>query len=145
MLNTFKATAKSLGGVKVETSARDFKLIIDEPEQSGGNNEGMTPVEALLCAYGSCLTITIQAFARAKRINIDDVRVELEGDLDPDGFMGKSDCRKGFQDIRYTVHLKTDAADEEVEKFLDFVSQTCPIADNLTNGVPCRRVGFVKE
>ncbi|MBE6829194.1 MAG: OsmC family peroxiredoxin, partial [Ruminococcaceae bacterium] len=55
MLTTFKAVAKkSPEGLKVETNARGFKIVLDEPEDLGGTNTGMNPVEAILCSLGAC-------------------------------------------------------------------------------------------
>lgn len=146
MLTTFKATSTSMGGLEVSSEARGFKVTMDEPTDLGGTDKGMNPVEAVLCALGSCLTIVVQAFAHAKGFKCDGVRVELEGDLDPDGFMGKNpDVRQGFQDIRYTVHVKTNETQEKAEEFFDFVSQTCPVCDNLENGVKVTRTAVVRE
>ena len=64
----------------------NFKLILDEPESLGGNDKGMNPVECLLVALGACKCIVAKAFAQKNRINLQDIRIELEGILDPDGF-----------------------------------------------------------
>ncbi len=54
MLETFKATArKTANGLQVEANARGFKITLDEPEELGGTNTGMNPVEAVLCALGA--------------------------------------------------------------------------------------------
>ena len=137
MLMTSKATVKSLQGVKVEADVRGFKFIMDEPEDLGGTNEGMNPVEALLCALGACQVIVIKAFAKAQKFEVGDVRVELEGDLDPDGFSGKNpDVRNGFQEIRFEFYLETEESDERAEEFITFVENTCPVADMLRTPVP---------
>ena len=43
-----KAEVESLGGLQLKCSARGFEFIIDEPENVGGTNEAMNPLEALL-------------------------------------------------------------------------------------------------
>mgnify|MGYP000855915608 FL=1 len=136
MLTTFKATAKKLpDGLQVETNVRNFKILMDEPEELGGTNAGMNPVEALLCALGACQTIVASAFAPAHNFTFDEFHVELEGDMDPDGFMGLADVRNGFQEIRFVMHFKTDEPKEKVEEFAKFIERTCPVGDCLTNGV----------
>ena len=66
MLTTFKATAKKLPeGLQVETAARGFKIMMDEPEDLGGTDTAMNPVEAVLCALGACQSIVAAAFAEA--------------------------------------------------------------------------------
>ncbi|MEG0020181.1 MAG: OsmC family protein [Oscillospiraceae bacterium] len=136
MLTTFKATAKKLpDGLQVETNARGFKIIMDEPEDLGGTNAAMNPVEALLCALGACQTIVASAFAAAHDFKFEEFHVELEGDLDPDGFMGLADVRNGFQEIRFTMHFKTNEPQAKVDAFAKFIENTCPVGDCLANGV----------
>ena len=147
MLTTFKAVAKKTEtGLQVETDARGFKFILDEPADLGGTDTGMNPVEALLCSLGACQSIVCAAFARLKKFTFEEVYIELEGDLDPDGFLGKNpDVRNGFQEIRFTMHFKTDETQERCEEFADFVESRCPVGDCLANGVKLVRTGVVKD
>ena len=62
------------------------------------------------------------------------------------GFLGKNpEVRNGFQEIRYTIHFKTNASQEECEAFADFVESRCPVGDCLANGVKLVRAGVVRE
>lgn len=144
--NVFRATAKSLAqGLAVETEARGFKVQLDEPEALGGTDTGMNPVELVLCALGACQTIVAKAFAPKFRIDLEEFWVELEGDLDPDGFMGISDVPKGFTEIRYTMHFRTNASQEHVEKFAAFIEKTCPVGDTLQRPIQLVTAGVVVE
>lgn len=146
MLTTFKANAvKTSTGLQVETSSRDFKIVLDEPAELGGTNTGMNPVEALLCALGACQAIVVAAFAQAQDFTYEAFHVELEGDLDPDGFMGLADVRNGFQEIRFSMHFKTNEPQEKCEAFADFVEKTCPVGDCLANGVKLVRTAVIKD
>jgi uncharacterized OsmC-like protein len=108
---------------------------MDEPKSLGGTDTGMNPVEALLAALGSCLTIVSAAFAKAHKIDLQEFWVELEGDLDPDGFLkGKPGVRNGFQQVRFTPHIKSSSSPEEIEKFMEFVKSRCPVSDVMLNG-----------
>lgn len=146
MLTTFKATAKKMPeGLQVETNSRGFKILMDEPEDLGGTNAAMNPVEAVLCALGACQTIVASAFAQAQDFTFEEFHVELEGDLDPDGFMGLSDARNGFQEIRFVMHFKSNESKEKAEAFADFIEKTCPVGDCLSNGVKLVRAGVVLD
>lgn len=136
MLTTFKATARKLpGGLQVETNSRGFKILMDEPEDLGGTDTAMNPVETLLCALGACQTIVASAFASAHDFTFEEFHVEIEGDLDPDGFLGLADVRNGFQEIRYEMHFKTNESKEKVEEYVKFIEKTCPVGDCISNGV----------
>lgn len=132
-LETFKAVSKLQEGMKVECSTRGHKIVLDEPKQLGGTDEGMNPVEATLCALGACQAIVARCFARAKGVNLQEYRVELEGDLDTDGFLGKSDVRPGMQNIRARVYIKSDSPEEKLKEFVEFVEKTCPVGDTIKN------------
>lgn len=134
-ISTFKAVSRKMPeGLAVENKVRDFTVIIDEPKSFGGTDAGMTPVEAVLMALGSCQCIVAAAFSRAKRINLEDVWVEVEGDLDPSGFTrGADGVRRGFQEIRTILHLKSDAPQEKLEEYAKFIADRCPVEDNLLN------------
>lgn len=132
---TFKATSKLVSGLQVDNHVRDFTLRMDEPKDLGGSDTGMNPVEALLAALGSCMTIVAAAFAKAHKIDLQDFWVELEGDLDPDGFLkGTPGVRNGFQTVRVIPHIKTSSSPAEVEKFMEFVKSRCPVSDVMVNG-----------
>lgn len=103
----FQASAHLQSGTLVKVRSRDFEFSLDEPKELGGTDTAMNPVEALLGALGACQAIVASVYARRFNVQLDDFWVELEGDLDTDGFMDKADVRCGFSDIRYTFHLKS--------------------------------------
>lgn len=130
----FKSVATLLEGVTVECVSRDHQFILDEPKELGGADKGMNPCEALLSALGACKCIVAGSFAQAKGIDIQDLKIEVEGDLDPDGFMGKNPNAKiGFTEIRTMVNIKSSSSEEEIKAFVEFIDKTCPIADTLVN------------
>ncbi|OPY91586.1 MAG: OsmC-like protein [Syntrophaceae bacterium PtaU1.Bin231] len=107
---TFRSESILREGLSVENRAGKFTVLMDEPETLRGTDTGMNPVEMLLCCLGACQCIVARLFARARKIQVQDFRVELEGDLDPDGFLRVKDgFRAGLHEIRYTVHIRTDA------------------------------------
>ena len=134
-VQTFKATAHLQDGVKVITKARQFELIIDEPKNLGGTDSGMNPVEALLSALGACQSIVARVYAPKFEVDLQDFRVDVEGELDLDGFFNRSEVRPGYSDIRYTFYIKTNSPAEKVEQFVAFLESKCPVGDSLATPV----------
>lgn len=130
-VQTFKATAHLEEGVRVVTRARQFELVIDEPTSLGGTDTGMNPVEALLASLGACQSIVARVYAPKFDVVLDDFRVDVEGDLDLDGFFNRSDVRPGYSDIRYTFFIKTSSPAEKVEAFVEFLESKCPVGDTI--------------
>ncbi|MCG1011865.1 OsmC family protein [Tepidanaerobacter sp. GT38] len=131
-IQTFNAKAEWKGGALVEATSRSFKVTMDEPVELGGTNTAMNPVELLLCSLGGCMSIVAGMFAPKFRVELKGFSVELEGDLDPDGFTGKNpDVRKGFSDIRYKMHIISDSPEENIKKLCKFIEEHCPVKDTL--------------
>lgn len=132
----FKATTTmDMGkGMTVTCEARGLEFILDEPEELGGVNKGMNPVEALLSALGACKCIVAKSFARLNRIKLQEVQIVCEGELDPDGFMGKNpEAKIGFSRIKTNYFIKADNTDEEIHKFVEFIESHCPVMDSIVN------------
>ncbi len=134
-VTTFNARVKTKQGLMVECESRGFKVIIDEPVEAGGTNQGMNPLELLLCSLGSCQAITAVIFAEKFGVKLEDFWVEVEGDLDLDGFMCLADVRPGYSDIKFHFHIKSDSPEENIQKLVDLIMAKCPVTDSLANQV----------
>lgn len=145
---TFRAETEWTGGFQSETTIGDFEqagttvdspeftVTGDEPEALLGEREGPNAVEHLLAAIGSCLSVTYAGHAAGKGIELDDLRFEFEGDIDLRGFLGLSDeVRPGYEEIRATTHLESDASEEELRELHEEVLATSPVYDSVTNTV----------
>lgn len=112
---------------------------IDEPPVLLGEDRGANPVEYLLTGLSGCVTTTFIAYAAAQGVKIDELRTELEGDLDVRGFLGLSgQVRPGFQEIRVTFHVKSDAPREKIEELVKLAERRSPVSDSVRKGVPVR-------
>lgn len=133
-VEVFKAVVEPKDGLTMSCKVRDFEMLLDEPKELGGNNEAMNPVEALLSALGACKGIVMRCFAQAHNISLKDFKIELEGDLDPDGFMGKNpEAKIGFSEVRTHIMIDAENTEEEIAAFVAFVEKTCPVQDTLVN------------
>ncbi len=130
----FNAVVEAQEGLTMKGKSRDFELIIDEPSDLGGNNKGMNPVECLLNAIGGCKAIVARSFAPAFEIDLKNIKIEVIGTLDPDGFMGLNDKAKiGFSHLETNYYFDSDADDDKLKEFIDFVDGNCPVMDTIIN------------
>jgi uncharacterized OsmC-like protein len=112
---------------------------IDEPPVLLGEDRGATPVEYLLTGLSGCVTTTFIAYAAAQGVKIEELRTELEGDLDVRGFLGVSgEVRPGFQEIRVRFHVKSDAPKEKILELIKLAERRSPVSDSVRKGVPVR-------
>ena len=64
-----RVRAHSENATKTVVKARNFQLIIDEPTEMGGTNEGATPVEYVLGAFSGCLNVMAHLIAKEMDIS----------------------------------------------------------------------------
>ena len=135
-LKTYCVSAHRKKDLQVEVKARDFSIILDEPQEQGGTNAGMNPIELALCSVCACQTITAAIFADFYGIPVDDIKVEAEGGMDPDGFSGMNpDARPGIQKIHFRFMIKSRAPRVQVEELVKAVERMCPVGDSFRRGV----------
>jgi uncharacterized OsmC-like protein len=134
---TWSASVSWDGGFRTTTTIRDFAPIpTDEPEGLGGTDTAPNPVEQLLGALGSCLAIGYAANASAVGIRIDNLRIDVEGDLNLKSFLGLEPGNAGYDTLRASVHIESDATDDAIAALHDTVVATSPVGHTLAGAIP---------
>lgn len=134
-----RTSIQSFYGAGSEDSSRTEPFVLDgdEPPVLLGENAGPNAVEVVLHALASCLAVGFIYNAAAQGIHVEDLEFDLEGDLDLLGFLGLSETvRPGYNNIRLTYRVKTDAPREKVEELCAYVQKTSPVLDIIRNPVP---------
>lgn len=133
---SFSARTVWQGGTITETVARERVIVADEPAPLGGQDSAADPVELLLAALTSCVSIGLVTNAVKRGLDFEDFEIEARGDLDLHGYLGLSDeVRPGYTNIDYTVRVKSDIDPAELEDLLRVAKKTSPMFDNILNGV----------
>ena len=103
----------------------------------GGTDTAPNPVEQLLSALGNCLVVGFAANATLAGITVDQLEVELEGDLDLHTFLGLDpEGNAGFESIRAKVTLSSDATEAQLSELREKVVGTSPVGHTLGRAVP---------
>ncbi len=118
-----------------EVIRRKFTLRGDHPPELLGENTGPTAVETLLAALGSCVAGTYAAHATARGIEIEELEVEIEGQIDLNGFLQLRPTRAGLSFAKAKVRVKSDADEEELEELGRITMQASPVYDSVSNPV----------
>ena len=66
-----------LGAVQFEIKARGHAIVSDQPRESGGFDEGMTPPELLLASLGSCAAFYAAQYLRKHNLAAEGTRVRV--------------------------------------------------------------------
>jgi len=101
---------------------------------TGGDGLAACSGDMLLEALVACAGVTLRAVATALEIPIRGGRLRAEGDLDFRGTLGVAkDAPVGFQSIRLTVALDTDAGPEQLDRLLALTERYCVVLQTLRN------------
>lgn len=127
------------GALEEHTRGATFVLDNDEPPVLLGEDRGANPVEQVLHGLAGCITTTLVYHAAAKGIRIDEMETSFEGDLDLRGLLGIPGAkRNGYQEIRVSVRIKSDAKRDEIEELVRLAERRSPVFDIVSNSVPVK-------
>jgi uncharacterized OsmC-like protein len=126
------------GGREDDTRTEPFSLDADEPQLVAGDDSAPNSMEYVLHALASCMTGTLVYHAAVRGLTIAGVRSSIEGDMDVRGLLGMADdVRKGFQHVRITLTVDSDADVESLTEcalfspVYDIVSKSLPVEFRL--------------
>lgn len=111
-----------------------YEYEADHPEVFAAEDNGVTPVEFVLVALGSCLTAGVAAVAQQRGIQLRSVRATIEADFDLHGILGADpDVRNGFSDVRVHYDIDADATPDEIKALVAQSQKRSAVYDALTN------------
>jgi putative redox protein len=120
-----KATATRAGNLRQAIRIRDHQLMIDEPTDKGGEDQGPSPQEILAASLAACTAITMEMYAKRKGWDVGDVEVAC--DYTP--------AERGCP-TRFNLILRfPDAMDDEMVERLRIIAAKCPVHRTLEGEV----------
>lgn len=124
-------------GARARTTARSFSIETDEPAPLGGTDQAVDPMELILASLGTCLTIGWVTQAAKRNVDFRSLRIHVEGDYDLRGYLDLDHAvRPGFDGLRYTVEVDTDADPDVLEEIRVAAERSSPMFDNVANPTP---------
>lgn len=134
---TYRAEGRGEGSVATRVQAGGHEFVIDEPAALAGDDVAASPVDYALGALIGCQVVVYRLYAQVLGIQLDDIRVEAEGDLDAARLLGKDpSVRPGFSDIRLNIELTGPETQERYEELRDALDVNCPVLDLFSNPTP---------
>jgi putative redox protein len=110
-------------------------FITDEPLDAGGDDAGPDPYSLILGALGSCISMTVQLYARRKQWPVETVTVRLRQNR-----IHAKDCqdckdKEGFiHRIEREVSVTGDLSDEQRAR-LQEIAHKCPVHKTLSSKI----------
>jgi uncharacterized OsmC-like protein len=101
---------------------------------TGGDGTQLCSGDMLLEALVACAGVTLGAVATSLGIDLRGGTISAEGDLDFRGTLSVSrDAPVGFEDIRLTFDLDSDADAEQLATLLSLTERFCVVGQTLTH------------
>ena len=104
---------------------RNHRIVSDEPEESGGTDEGPNPQELLAASLASCSAITMEMYANRKGWDIGEVIVDVDYEPAQRGSPTK---------FQMTVRLPKELPQDQQERLMQIVAK-CPVHRTLEGEV----------
>jgi putative redox protein len=112
-----RVIARRRMGYEHEVEMREHRLIVDEPQDRGGRDQGPKASELLAASLASCSAITIEMYADRKGWQLGDVEVAVE-------FTEASTDSPASFDVTVRIPAKLDA--DQHKRILAIVAK-CPV------------------
>ena len=122
-----KATARRTArtGFTHQIDIRRHRLVIDEPSEHGGDDEGPSPQELLAASLASCTAVTIEMYAKRKGWDIGPVEVQCDYAA---AELGRP------TNFEIVVRLAVECSEEQAER-LKVIAGKCPVHRTLEGDV----------
>ena len=140
-----RITLKASGGqgdLPIACSVEIGQKLLEAQAHSGVGGSGTAACsgDLLLGALAACAQLTCQLVATAMGIEVEDIRVSVEGELDLSGTLGISkSVAVGFEDIRTTFDIKAPTATpDQLSALQEKTEQYCVVMQTLLQPPPIR-------
>jgi uncharacterized OsmC-like protein len=111
-----------------------FRYDADHPLAFAAEDNGVTPVEYVLVALGSCLTAGAASIAQQRGIQLRSVTATVQAAMDLHGILGADpDVRNGFNSIDVSFDIDADASQADLEALIAQSQKRSAVYDVLTN------------
>ncbi len=109
--------------------------LADEPASVGGSNLGPDPYEHLIAALGTCTSMTIRMYANHKKLNLEDIVVEIRHSRQHGVDCELCDDKNAFIELfERRIAFKGDLTEKEKERLLQ-IADRCPVHKTLNTKI----------
>jgi len=117
-----EVTVSYIDNQKFIAQAGNHQLVIDQPKDKSGNDEGMNPLEIFLVSLAACAGVYARSYCKNAQIDTKDLKISVTSELSQDN-------PRRFKDIQVKIILGQDIG-ERAKALLSFV-RNCPVHNTL--------------
>lgn len=143
--STATTNVRLFDGTTCVVEHKHWKFKVDIGKSEGGNDAGPGPGILERGALGSCLAIAYSQRAAVLGIPIDNIEIDVESDFNARSMLHLTDDPPGFKAIRYKVHIKSSAPEDQVIQMIEEADSHSPVLDDFSRAIPVEREVTIKS
>jgi uncharacterized OsmC-like protein len=125
---TQKLQGRCASHSRTDVAVRDRSMVIDEPLERGGTNQGFTPTETLMASLIGCTNVITHKVAQKNGVAIKSMDVRLEAQFDRRGVQLQEEIDLPFPAVTLYIDLETDADPAALERVKRELAMFCPVS-----------------
>ncbi|MFD2261409.1 OsmC family protein [Lacibacterium aquatile] len=106
---------------------RGHEIILDEPPERDGTDQGAAPTETFVAALIGVTNIILRRLGRRDGLAIHHVEVTADATLDRRGVWLAQALPNAWPEVRQTVRIRTDASDEQLALWQEDLPRFSPL------------------
>lgn len=125
---TFRTVATQETATKSRALSRDVEMIIDEPIERGGTNEGPMPVEMVFAGLAGCTHVISNKLAKANDVVIEAMEIDIVTTMDSHGTRLIKPIDVPFPQVTININAQMTGHPENINEIVTKLSQHCAVA-----------------
>lgn len=127
----FRLTGTAESNTRSSVMSRDVNMIIDEPVERGGTNQGPMPVEMVFAGLIGCTHVISNKLAKANNVEIVDMDIEVETTMDSRGTRLIEPIDVPFPNTVLFIKATMNGSDEGIEAVIHKLKEHCAVSKML--------------
>lgn len=128
---TFRVAAQQQTATKSTVKSRDVAMIIDEPIERGGTNDGPMPVEMVMAGLCGCTHVISNKLAKAHGVEITSMDVEVVTTMDSRGTRLIEPIDVPFPTIKILIDADMVGSDAGIDAVVTKLKEHCAVSKML--------------
>ncbi|MEX1197493.1 MAG: bifunctional alpha/beta hydrolase/OsmC family protein [Pseudohongiellaceae bacterium] len=126
-----RVSGRTEDGFLCRVQAGSHGLVADEPREAGGGDQGPDPYALLASALGTCTVMTINMYARHKKLALERVSCDVSHrKVHAEDCEGCEAGNDKVDELSRTLYFEGELSDEQRERLLE-IADRCPVHRTL--------------
>ncbi|RSL31844.1 OsmC family peroxiredoxin [Salibacterium salarium] len=113
--------------MKSNLEAKNHSIVIDEPPEMGGTDQGPDPLSNLLASLAGCENVIANMVAKEMDFDLQRIDFHVTGELDSRGLMGQADVQPYFNKVTIHAKVQTSESEERLNELKEKTDARCPV------------------